>query len=110
VVLPSDSLVEAQWARSMDLNSPPLSPHPVKGLLESCLRGYRLIFSRLDGPTCGFHPSCSRYAALAVKSRGPSLGILLTGDRLLRCHPDPNDPSPRLPDGRRVDFPPGKRP
>jgi putative membrane protein insertion efficiency factor len=86
-------------------DSPSLSDNPIKRVLESLLIGYRSGLSRLDGPTCGFYPSCSRYANLAIQRHGPLKGIFMTGDRLLRCHPSQDPDAPRLADGRRIDWP-----
>ncbi len=40
-------------------------------------------------PTCGcrFHPTCSCYAAEAVRAHGSLAGAWLATRRLLRCHP-----------------------
>jgi len=38
-------------------------------------------------PTCKYHPSCSRYASLAVREHGILRGTALTAWRLLRCNP-----------------------
>lgn len=36
---------------------------------------------------CGFQPSCSEYAALAIAEHGVFRGGLMAAGRLLRCHP-----------------------
>lgn len=51
------------------------------------------------GPNCGcrFYPSCSHYAAEAVRTHGALAGAWLAGRRLLRCtplHPGGFDPVP----------------
>lgn len=51
------------------------------------------------GPTCGcrFHPTCSHYAAEAVRSHGALTGAWLALRRLVRCtplHPGGFDPVP----------------
>ncbi|MDP6460502.1 MAG: membrane protein insertion efficiency factor YidD [Gemmatimonadota bacterium] len=47
---------------------------------------YRAVVSPLFPPTCRFHPSCSRYAAEALKRHGWR-GMLMSARRILRCHP-----------------------
>ncbi len=37
--------------------------------------------------TCKYHPSCSEYAALAIRKHGVLRGLGLAGWRLLRCNP-----------------------
>lgn len=56
-------------------------------LLILPIRGYQLLISPLFGPTCRFYPSCSAYAVTAIRTRGPFVGLALTGWRLLRCNP-----------------------
>jgi len=51
------------------------------------------------GPACAcrFHPTCSHYAAEAVRSHGAFRGTWLSARRLLRCtplHPGGFDPVP----------------
>ncbi|MEI6861654.1 MAG: membrane protein insertion efficiency factor YidD [Verrucomicrobiota bacterium] len=43
----------------------------------------------LFGPACGcrFHPTCSHYAADAVRAHGALAGVWLAARRLARCHP-----------------------
>ena len=38
-------------------------------------------------PTCRFHPTCSQYAADALRRHGPLKGSLKAVWRILRCHP-----------------------
>ncbi len=51
------------------------------------IRSYQLVISPLMGVNCRFTPSCSQYAIQAIEIHGACKGILLTGKRLLRCHP-----------------------
>lgn len=39
------------------------------------------------GLGCRFTPTCSAYALEALQQHGALRGVLLTGKRLLRCHP-----------------------
>jgi putative membrane protein insertion efficiency factor len=48
---------------------------------------YQLIVSPLLGERCKYHPTCSQYAAGAVREFGVARGAVLAGWRLLRCNP-----------------------
>lgn len=56
-------------------------------LLSVPIGGYQRWISPLLPARCRFYPSCSAYAVQALRTRGPVLGLLLTGWRLLRCQP-----------------------
>lgn len=61
------------------------------------IRIYQLTLSKLIGPVCRFHPSCSRYAAECLHVHGAARGSWLAVRRLSRCHPfNPGgyDPAP----------------
>jgi|SRR5215472_5475267 len=45
------------------------------------------LFHALYGPACRFEPSCSRFAADAIREHGPGRGAAMTLRRLARCHP-----------------------
>jgi putative membrane protein insertion efficiency factor len=51
------------------------------------LRGYKLLLSPLFTGSCRFLPSCSDYAAEAIRTYGVSRGSWLALKRLGRCHP-----------------------
>ena len=51
------------------------------------LRVYKLLVSPLFTGACRFHPSCSTYAADAVRAHGLARGCWLAVRRLVRCHP-----------------------
>ena len=56
-------------------------------VLIALVQGYRLFFKAWVGNACRFEPSCSAYALLALERHGAFRGSVLTGRRLLRCHP-----------------------
>jgi putative membrane protein insertion efficiency factor len=63
-------------------------PARVLGLtLRGAIRTYQLLISPAFPPSCRYYPSCSDYAAEAVRRHGPWRGSLLAAQRLLRCHP-----------------------
>ncbi len=75
---------------------------PARGLL-ACIWLYQKIVSpvipAILGPNCGcrFHPTCSHYAAEAVRTHGALTGSWLSLRRLLKCtplHPGGVDPVP----------------
>lgn len=51
------------------------------------IRIYQKAISSQDLPSCAFHPSCSRFAFAAINEFGIVKGVLLGGDRLMRCNP-----------------------
>lgn len=59
----------------------------MKWLLLSLIAAYRYAISPLMGPRCRFLPTCSEYAAEAVKRHGVWQGGWLATKRILRCHP-----------------------
>jgi putative membrane protein insertion efficiency factor len=59
----------------------------VARLLIFLIRIYQLTLSRLLGPVCRFHPSCSHYAAQCLELHGAVRGSLLAAKRLAKCHP-----------------------
>jgi hypothetical protein len=48
---------------------------------------YQWVISPVLGPKCRFTPSCSQYAAEALKKHGVVKGMWLAIKRLSRCHP-----------------------
>ena len=51
------------------------------------IRFYQRFVSPLKPPTCRFQPTCSAYAAEAIRTHGVLKGTLLGTWRILRCHP-----------------------
>lgn len=68
-----------------------LSPGKEMGLLKSSavvsIKIYQKMISSQDVPSCKFSPSCSNFGVQSIQRYGVLRGILLTGDRLLRCNP-----------------------
>jgi putative membrane protein insertion efficiency factor len=51
------------------------------------IRIYQQVLSPVLGPCCRFAPSCSEYAAEAIRRYGALEGSRLALGRILRCHP-----------------------
>jgi hypothetical protein len=72
---------------------------PLRLLLLGAIALYRLTLSGWLGGQCRFVPSCSRYAAEAIRTHGAARGSLMAVRRVLRCNPfgrsglDPVPPS-----------------
>jgi putative membrane protein insertion efficiency factor len=89
---------------------------PARALL-ALIRLYQRTLSpalpALGGPACGcrFSPTCSHYAADAIRTHGALAGTWLAARRIVKCtplHPGGFDPVPprRTPACRRADFSP----
>jgi uncharacterized protein len=57
------------------------------GTLLLPVRLYQRLISPLMPARCKYHPTCSAYAAEAVRSYGVFRGTVLAAWRLLRCNP-----------------------
>ena len=51
------------------------------------IKAYRYLISPVLGSHCRYYPSCSCYAHEAIERFGFFRGLLLSGKRILRCHP-----------------------
>ena len=60
---------------------------PFRLFLLGLVRGYRATIGPLLGGRCRFHPTCSAYAAEAIRTRGALVGSALAFWRVLRCQP-----------------------
>ena len=58
-----------------------------RGFLIAPIRLYQRTISPALPSRCKYHPSCSEYAAQAVRRYGVLRGVVLAGWRLLRCNP-----------------------
>ncbi|MDR1123067.1 MAG: membrane protein insertion efficiency factor YidD [Elusimicrobiota bacterium] len=61
----------------------------MKVLLLSALKIFSAVIRPLLGPSgaCRFYPSCTVYAAEAIKKHGSLKGSYLAAARLAKCHP-----------------------
>ncbi len=59
----------------------------MQALLIGLIRGYQYLISPLLGNHCRFQPSCSQYAADAIRMYGPGRGSWLALRRISKCHP-----------------------
>ncbi|WP_333696104.1 membrane protein insertion efficiency factor YidD [Flavobacterium sp.] len=51
------------------------------------IRLYQILISPLTPATCRYEPTCSHYAAEALKKHGVFKGIYLALIRISKCHP-----------------------
>ena len=56
-------------------------------LMLGAIAVYRKAIGPFLPPACRFYPTCSVYAAEAVRRHGAWRGVLLSVKRLARCHP-----------------------
>lgn len=59
----------------------------MRALILKSIRFYQRYISILLPPSCRYLPSCSEYAAGAIREYGPARGALLALKRICRCHP-----------------------
>jgi putative membrane protein insertion efficiency factor len=57
----------------------------MKRIVEILIKTYQ-AFSSTREPRCKYYPSCSNYAATAIRRYGLK-GVAMAGWRLLRCNP-----------------------
>ena len=60
------------------------------------LKFYGKYISPVDGDRCPMYPTCSTYAAQAVKKHGLFMGWIMACDRLIRCGRDETHISPAI--------------
>ena len=59
----------------------------MKKLLLLLIRVYQVALSPFIGRSCRFYPSCSHYAAEAIRVHGAAKGTALTAKRICKCNP-----------------------
>lgn len=85
--LPMDSAVRHYNQIKSHESSPADQTNPLRIILLSGIRLYQALFSPQYGAQCQFRPTCSHFGAQSIKKQGSVAGLLMTSDRLLRCHP-----------------------
>jgi len=77
------------WERLAVKDTPaPLTSSLPSLLAEDLLWSWQHSLSGHDGSQCPHYPSCSRYSLIAVDDYGALVGIIMTAERLERCHDD----------------------
>ena len=97
-LLPYGFTDKAYEQQKLAASSPLDQTNPAKLAFVLLIKMYQVVFSSQDGSSCQFRPSCSHYGAEAIKKYGPLQGVLMTGDRLLRCNPYTEDRYKTAPD------------
>jgi putative membrane protein insertion efficiency factor len=64
-----------------------LAGWPARTILLGLIWVYRSTVGHMIGGRCRFHPSCSAYAAGAIRVHGAVKGSVLSAWRVLRCSP-----------------------
>ena len=59
----------------------------VRSLAILPIRAYQRLLGPMIGGRCKYYPSCSEYAAQAIRRFGILRGLVLAAWRLLRCNP-----------------------
>jgi uncharacterized protein len=83
-VIPADPVQDKTQAR--DLKNRRLDVSPLYLPLAFSIRFFQTFISPQDGPSCIYTPTCSEYGMMSIRMYGPFTGILMAGDRWLRCN------------------------
>lgn len=81
---------DAYW--EVEVREPVAEPDGIQphGLLQEVMVAwiaiYQTVIASQDLPSCVFHPSCSQFAVNVIQENGALRGLLLSGDRLMRCN------------------------
>ncbi|MFH0810136.1 MAG: membrane protein insertion efficiency factor YidD [Pseudomonadota bacterium] len=79
---------------------------PARGIFTALLHGWQRVVAPVDGTRCPSRPSCSHYAAEAVKTHGPLLGAFMAADRLIHEASEADHaPLVTTPEGYKIDDP-----
>jgi len=75
------------WGRAYDLLWTRGLGRAVTWVLLAPIVAYQHTLSPLLPAMCRYHPSCSAYATVALRTHGPVKGTVLAAARLFRCNP-----------------------
>ena len=64
-----------------------MTTSPAARVLTAPIRLYQRVISPALPRRCRYEPTCSAYAAEAIRTYGPLRGIVLAVWRVLRCNP-----------------------
>jgi uncharacterized protein len=87
--VPFFSLAEGRWEEPWGLGNsgnpggPAESSTAGQKIAQGALKFYQKYISAVDGDRCPSYPTCSHYAAEAVRKHGAVLGALMAFDRLM---------------------------
>jgi len=56
----------------------------IKLVFLEAIELFQKRISPIDGPRCGFSPTCSAFGHQAIRDYGPVRGVMMTADRLMR--------------------------
>lgn len=59
----------------------------IRSIVIAPIRGYQRFISPALPRSCKYEPTCSHYAAEAVRTEGVLRGLVLATWRILRCNP-----------------------
>ena len=62
-------------------------PQPVSRFMISIIRIYQRVAPSWIRRSCRYTPTCSEYAILVIRERGPAKGFILALFRIMRCIP-----------------------
>ena len=90
------------------VRAPDRGEEPQTSSARVALLGLIGIYQRFVSPVggvdrCGFRPSCSAYGRQAILDQGPVVGVLMIGDRQIRCNIFERPGYTRLPNGKLYD-------
>ena len=91
-----------------NVRTPERVEEPETSSVRAAMLGLIGIYQRFVSPVggvdrCGFRPSCSTYGRQAILDQGPVVGVMMIGDRQIRCNVFERPGYTRLPNGKLYD-------